>query len=98
MVLNWDDVFSGVLEIMENATFVQFLYEETIQTALMGAHKAWSEGWETDKEDILSWIESYPLASLKSLNSWSMSIALYSYDCFKHFIKACEFIIEAYRL
>lgn len=93
---NWDDLAGTLMSVPELITFIQFIYEETLQTLLFTVYQAYKDGFYDVAFDVLYYAKLEVLPSAKGFNETWGHLNPATKTCFDAFFRASEKAIEAW--
>jgi len=89
-------VLSGIANVMEVVTFIQFIEEEAIQSAALGVFLSIRAKHYAGASYGMSLLRGQLIPHLKDINDYVGWMAPYSKGCFQDFIAASEANLEIY--
>ena len=89
-------ILTGVANVMEIVTFIQFIEEEAIQSASLGVFLAIRAKSYRGASLGMSILRMRLIPNLKDINDYAGWMAPYSKGCFQDFIAATELNLEIY--
>lgn len=90
-------VITGIANVMEIVTFIQFIEEEAIQSAALGVFLAVRSRSYRGASLGITLLEGELIPHLKLINETVGWVAIYSKGCFSDFVKASETNLEIYK-
>jgi hypothetical protein len=90
-------LLEGVVNVMETVTFIQFIEEEAIQSAALGAFLAIRSKSYAGAALAIDLLENQLIPNLRAINDYVGWIAPYSKGCFADFITSQETNLEIYK-
>lgn len=87
---------TGVANLMEIITFIQFIEEEAIQSAGLGVFLAIKAKSYRGASLGITLLRGRLIPNLKDINEYAGYAAPYSQGCFADFIKAAEVNLDIY--
>lgn len=87
---------TGIANLMEIITFIQFIEEEAIQSAGLGVFLAIKAKSYRGASLGITLLRGRLIPNLKDINEYAGFAAPYSQGCFSDFIKAAEVNLEIY--
>jgi len=89
-------ILTGVANVMEIVTFIQFIEEEAIQSASLGVFLAIRAKSYRGASLGITFLRGQLIPNLKDINDYAGWMAPYSKGCFADFIAATELNLEIY--
>jgi len=83
-------IISGIADVMSVITFIQFIEEEAIQTAGLGAFMAVRSRHYNAAKPCLDLVQNELIPHLEAINTTIGILAPYSQGCFSDYIKSAK--------